>query len=209
MSLYRAMALQLQNLDFEVLVQAIELMENAELQLLPYVEHVVSEKMTDVDHRLLRLCCRATKVKFPACRNLTNADIVCLPYIESLTINAVNGLNNDIFRHLSYLKHLQILSQSEFEPDLLLDHRTMFYLQNLESLHVYTNTLVNEDFLPLKHLKILVLCCSDEFKSTLNANLLNYLPQLELFVFNDVVYRFKATQENTAILKKLGTVKIY
>lgn len=199
-TIYIQMAQRLDGLEFSTLLQMVQLISDGELKILPHISTVSSEQ--EYIFSSMKLCCRARTLIIPRCCNVTNDIIITLPYLESLTINAINGLNEDIFDHLNLLKKLQIISNKIYTPDTLLTSRSVKYLRNIEHLHVYNNHITNEDIACMNKLKTLVLD-----GNLVSGQVINFLPKLEFCVINSVLYKYTDSVENEKILKKLKCVK--
>lgn len=199
---YIRMAEQLDNLDFPDVINIISLVKDGKYVILPHIRKIKSTLDTINPHNLCR-CCRTEKLVLPNCTNLTDTVLVNLPYITSMTISAQSNLTGDIFRHLNYLKELQILSSSSDSPDTMIDSDSVKNLGNLEKLHVYNNLLTTDDFRFMKKLRVIVI---DSNNPHLTGAILNYLKFSEICVINRVLYKYKSSDRNSAILKKIGGV---
>ena len=200
-AIYVEMASKLQEVEFPVLLQMISLIEDGSLRILPHVTRVkCSERF--IDTAKLKLCSSLRTLIVPNCTNITNDVLMALPNIESLTINAINGLCGDVFQHCDHLRTLQIISDVAYNPDTLLDSKTVRYFRNLHHLNIYTNNLSTEDLKIMRNLKTLVI-----EGSNLSPEIINFLPALEFCVINSTLYKYDDSEESKKKLRKLRQVK--
>lgn len=205
---YKKLAEQLDNLEFPEVVKIVEKIEDGKYEVLPWIKRVCSSLETVNPYNLCR-CCRTEKLILPQCVNINDNVLVNLPYIKSLTICSQNELTGDVFYHLNYLRELQILSHSLDRPDELLTNSSVKHLKELQYLHVFNNTLTDEDFHHMKQLKVIVI---DSENPRLTPNILNHLPNAEVCIINKVLYKYKDSTRNNTIIKRIGKlakIKIY
>jgi hypothetical protein len=210
---YKKLAGQLDALPFEDVIKIISTIEDGKYRVLPWLKRVSSNLSIISPYNLCR-CSRTETLILPQYKQVNDILLVNLPYIQSLTINAENGLDQrgDVFMHLNYLEELQIISDDYEHPDLLLNSQSVIRLAGLKLLHVYNNELVDDDFKHMINLEVLVI---ESRNPALTPALINLLPKLQLFVFNKVIYRYvknTGNARNSQILKRLSAnqkLKVY
>lgn len=196
------LARQLDTMEFQEVMKIISLIDNGQYTILPWLYKVCSRLDYINPYNLCR-CSRLKVLSIPNCKTISNSTLINLPYIESLTISSVTNLKGDIFYHMNYLKHLQIISHTYSNPDKLLTKHTVKYLDKLKILHVYNNMLSEGDFCHLKSLEVLILETSNR---GITPKIMDLMPRLELCIINHTLYKFKETPRNEKIVKKIGKI---
>lgn len=204
---YEVLAKLLDTIEFPEVMKIVEKFVDGKYTILPYIKQVQSQSDTVNPYNITR-CCAAETLILPNCQTLTDNILMLMPYLKSLTIKSGCPLTPDVFRHLNYLTKLQIMSQSESEPDTLICLESLENLSQLEMLHLRNEKLRDEHFYHLRNLKVLVL----DGNENVTPSILNFLPKIEVCILNKKLYKYIASTKNNAILKKIGKinrVKLY